>query len=287
MNRKAAVSVRKNRLFLAGLLFLTFLGVSDSKLLMAQSSDREPVSMNVVVANPSKDKTHVIPVKIDLPSEIKPNDILERGDLEIVYDDQRSIYYLYNGEVTLKPSETRVFNVLVRNVWVIPQVELDEIRTYTDLLMGRLTGSEYEASGRRLADIIYQKLGEIDARQKDETVGQKQKIGLYRINLQTVVEVKELLQKMEKILSFQGGPPVPDMLQQSKLKSDSPSTKTTWLIVMSIVVFLALIGAQFFFTWHRRSMSEKDFQSNQKQKLPGASPPTGYGSGTQTDRKSA
>lgn len=272
----------------AAVLFILAVSLAAAIPNARAAAEREPVSMNVVVANPSKEKTHVIPVKIDLPSEVKPDDILEKGDLEVVYDDQRSIYFLFNGEVTLKPQETRVFNVLVRNVWFIPQQELDELKTYTGLLMERLKGSEYETAGQRLADIIYQKLEAIDARQKDETVGQKQKIGLYRINLQTVAEIKEHLTKLEKIMSFQGGPPVPEMLQESKLKSDSPSTKTTWLIVFSIIVFLALMAAQFFFTWHRRSVSEKDFQSAQKQKLPGSAPPSGYGpSGTGADRKTA
>ncbi len=86
----------------------------------------------------------------------------------------------------------------------------------------------------------------------------------------TLEQIKEDLAKMEKLLTFQGGPPVPEMLQESKVKSDAPSTKTTWLIIMSIVVFLSLLGAQFFFTWHRRAASEKAFAEKQKQKLPGS-----------------
>ena len=237
----------------------------------SQSAEKEPVTISVVAANPSKEKTQTMPVKIDLPQEIKPEDILEKGDLDVQYDDQRSIYFLFNKEISLKPLETRVFNVLVRNVWIIPQTKLDELRSYSQMLLGRLKNSEYFDTAKKLTDGITEKLDGIATRQKDETIGQKQKIGAYRVNIQTVEKVKEDIAKLEKILTFQGGPPVPEMLQESKVKSDAPSTKTTWLIIFSIVVFIALLGAQFFFTWHRRATSEKAFANQQKQKLPGSS----------------
>ncbi len=252
---------------------LLLLGVITALPLNAfsQAVEREPVTISVVAANPSKEKTQTIPVKIDLPQEVKPEDILEKGELEVQYDDARSTYFLFNKEVTLKPLETRVFNVIVRNVWMIPEAKIAELRSYTNLLLDRLKKSEYFESAKKLADGIFVKLDGVIAKQKDETLGQKQRIGAYRVNLQILEQVKEDLAKMEKILTFQGGPPVPDMLQQSKVKSDAPSTKTTWLIIFCIIVFIALLGTQFFFTWHRRAASEKSFSDKQKQNLPGSS----------------
>lgn len=252
----------------AALALVTFIALP--RLASAQAVDKEPVTISVVVANPSKGKTQTIPVKIDLPQEVKPEDILEKGELNVQYDDQRSSYFLFNKEVTLKPLETRIFNVLVRNVWVIPQSQIDDFRSYVALLLVRLKNSEYLETGTKLSAGINQKLDGIVAKQKDETLGQKQRIGAYRINLQVIEQIKEDIARMEKILTFQGGPPVPEMLQESKIKSDAPSTKTTWLIILSIMVFIGLLGTQFFFTWHRRAASEKAFADKQKQKLPGS-----------------
>ena len=237
----------------------------------SQVTDKEPVTISVVAANPSKVKTQTMPVKIDLPQEVKPEDILEKGELEVQYDDQRSIYFLFNKEISLKPLETRVFNILVRNVWVIPAAKTDELRSYTNMILGKLKSGEYYETGKKLADGIFEKLDSIVAKQKDETLGQKQRIGAYRVNMLAIDQIKEDIAKMEKILTFQGGPPVPEMLQESKVKSDAPSTKTTWLIIFSIIVFIALLGTQFFFTWHRRAAAEKSFSDQQKKKLPGAS----------------
>ncbi len=259
--------------FLSVTIVLFFLMTVPQSLAQAQAAppELEPVSISVVVANPSKEKSHTIPVKIDLPHEINPEDILERGDLALHYDDQRSIYFLHNEAVELEPQETKVFEVVVKNVWIIPQAEIEELRDYGQLLIKRLEKSEYGEAGLKLFKLINSRLDRIIERQADETMGQKQRIGAYRQNLQMIEEVKEYLQKMEKILSFQGGPPVPQMLEESDVKSDAPSTKTTWLVIFSILVFIGLLGAQFFFTWHRRASSEKDFQTRQKEKLPGAS----------------
>jgi hypothetical protein len=63
---------------------------------------------------------------------------------------------------------------------------------------------------------------------------------------------------MEKLLTFVGGPPVPELLEESPLKSDAPSTTTTWLIICLIIVFIGLLGGQFFFTWNRRARLTKE-----------------------------
>jgi hypothetical protein len=64
--------------------------------------------------------------------------------------------------------------------------------------------------------------------------------------------VKDDLTRLEKLLSFTGGPPVPSMLEESPLKSDAPSTTTTWLVIFLIVIFMGLLAGQFFFTGQRR-----------------------------------
>ena len=42
------------------------------------------------------------------------------------------------------------------------------------------------------------------------------------------------------------------MLKESPLKSDAPSTTTTWLVIFLIMIFMGLLAGQFFFTWQRR-----------------------------------
>ena len=79
--------------------------------------------------------------------------------------------------------------------------------------------------------------------------------------------IREDLARLEKMLSFTGGPPVPDILEESPLKSDSPSTTTTWLVIFLIVMFMGLLAGQFFFTWQRRVKATAEAAGDQQSVL--------------------
>ena len=228
---------------------------------LAVEKDRDPVTLRVVAINPSADKAQTVPVRIDLPTEVTPKDVIDHGELTVEFDDDRSVYYVYKSDVQLQPKETKVFEVVVRDLWFIPQERLDQLRSYSDLVLKRLDGTEHYDSAKRLHELILQRLDEIAAGQVDETIGRKTRIGNYRRNLLTIDQIKEDLAKMEKLLSFTGGPPVPEMLKESRLKADAPSTTTTWLVIFMIVIFMGMLGGLFFFTWHRKAQDSQDLTS--------------------------
>lgn len=221
-------------------------------LCWAADVERDPVTMSVVVVNPSADKIQTIPVRIDLPSEITPTDVLESGDLKLEYDDERALYFVHREDVQLKPKETQIFSVKMRDLWFVPEAKIADLREYTQVLLGKLRHSEYFEAAKRLSKLIFEQLDAISAMQKDETLSRKSRIGAYRRNMQTIDQIREDLARMEKLLSFAGGPPVPNMLEESALRSDAPSTTTTWGVIFLIVIFLGLLGGQFFFTWQRK-----------------------------------
>ncbi len=227
--------------------------------------EREPVTLSVVTVNPSTDKTHTVPVRIDLPVEITPGDVLDTGALKLEFDDARSIYYVYQEKVELTPKETKVFEVMIRDVWFVLEDQLGSLRNYTQMVLGRLEGTEYYEPGQQLGQSILRRLEQIAAVQDDETLSRKSRIGAYRIHLRMIDEIKEDLARMEKLLTFTGGPPVPEMLEESPLKSDAPSTTTTWLVIFLVVIFVGLLGAQFFFTWHRRTQVTQELDVVRRQ----------------------
>ncbi len=210
------------------------------------------MTLKVVAINPSTEKSKTVPVRIDLPQEVKPSDIIDSGELKVEFDTERSIYYVYKPDVALAPKQTRVFEVVVRDVWFIPDVQLTGVKMQTNVLMKRLEKSEYAQSAKQLGESILSRLDDIAKFQTDEAIGRKQCIGGYRRNLQTLAAIKEDIERMEKLLSFAGGPPVPEMLEKTPLKSDAPSTTTTWLVIFLIVIFMGLLAGQFFFTWQQR-----------------------------------
>ncbi len=222
---------------------------------------REPVTMKVVAVNPSAEKTKTIPVRIDLPQEITPADVLDQGEMELEFDMEHSTYYVQKAEVQLAPKQTKVFEVVVRDVWFVPDEELEGLKGHTNLMLSRLEESEYYPFAKQLSASILERLDGIQTMQNDETIGRKARIGMYRTHTQTLKVVKEDLTRMEKLLSFTGGPPVPEMMEESPLKSDAPSTTTTWLVIFLVITFMGLLAGQFFFTWQRRVKAMSEFSS--------------------------
>ena len=220
--------------------------------------EREPVVLKVVAINPSTDKPQTVPVRIELPQEVTPADVLEKGDLSLEFDEAKSLYYVTKDSVQLAPKETKVFQVTVRDLWYVKQKELDSLRDYTNLLLKRLEPTEFVVTAKQVAGSILERLDKIQTVQNDETLGRKARIGAYRYHLLTIKDIKDDLARMEKLLTFVGGPPVPEMLEESPLKSDAPSKTTTWLVIFLIVIFLGLLGGQFFFTWHSRTQAPSD-----------------------------
>ena len=237
---------------IAMVIMLIGCGFMTSSIEAAVVAEREPMTLRVVAVNPSSEKNRTIPIRIDLPQEVKPTDILEQGDLEVEFDTDKSLYYVHKPEVTLAPKQMRVFEVIVRDVWFIPSEEILGLRTQTELILKRLEQSEYADSAKSLGGSILNRLSNIEQIQVDETISRKQRIGAYRRNLLMLEQIKDDLTRLEKLLSFTGGPPIPEMLEESPLKSDAPSTTTTWLVIFLIVIFMGLLAGQFFFTWHRR-----------------------------------
>lgn len=227
----------------------------------AAAVEREPMTLRVVTVNPSAEKSKTVPIRIDLPQEIRPGDIVDAGDLQVEFDTERSQYFVFKDEVELAPKQTRVFQVVVKDVWFIPETELESLKAHASLVLKRLERSEYAEAGKQLANSILSRLDGILTLQADESVSRKARIGDYRRNLESLKSIKEDLARMEKLLSFTGGTPVPEMMDESPLKMDAPSTTTTWLVIFLIMIFMGLLAGQFFFTWQRRVKASGEFGS--------------------------
>lgn len=238
------------------MFFSAFLLVKDC---LAQEKERETIKMRVVAVNPSSDREQAVPIKIYLPQEVTPKDIVSIRDLKIEYDDAKSAYYVYKDDVVLRPKETRIFEVEVNDVWIIPQNKLDSFVDQTVFIMKRLEETEFYDTSKVLSDTIFQALGIIASTQNDETVGRKQHIGIYRNNLLVLEEVKENIERLERQLTLASALPIPEVLEQKEVKTDAPSKTTTWMIIFIIIIFMGMLAGVFFFTWHIQARSTKDF----------------------------
>jgi hypothetical protein len=211
------------------------------------------VRFRIVALNPSKVKTQTVPVKIYLPVEVKPKDILDLGPLDLEFDAQKSLFYVYKEGLTLKPSQTRVFEVEVNDVWVIPDSELNNVKSKVNFLLEAFAGSPYDEEMKNLAQRADALIKEISQSQNDESISRSQHIGIYRTNKKSLAKLKEELADMEKLLEPKGGPLTPEMLAKSRFKTTSPTKTATWIVIFSVIIFICLLSLVFFLTWYRQS----------------------------------
>ncbi|MDD5466079.1 MAG: hypothetical protein PHP73_07075 [Candidatus Omnitrophica bacterium] len=211
------------------------------------------VKFRIVAMNPSKIKTQRVEVKYNLPSEVRPKDIMDTGGLDLEYNSEKSIYYMHKPEFELLPGEVKVYEVEVEDIWVVQDKQLDSLRKRVDNIMDKLQKTPYYEKGKEIADTIYPRLNEIAVSQKDDSINREQHIGVYRQNLLTLDQIKEDIGRMEKILVTAGGPASPEMLSKTRIKADEPTKTMTWILVFVIIIFIGLLTAVLFFTWHRQA----------------------------------
>ncbi len=223
------------------------------------------LKLRVVAVNPSETEIKTTQVKIYLPKEVSPGDIIDSGQLSLEFDEEKSIYYVHRRDVELNPRETKIFEVTIEDIWIIPESELTFTQRRTSRILDRLEESSYYVEAAQIADSIYERLDEVRVGQTDESISRESHIGLYRTNLEVLERIKKDIDRLEKLLIYVGGPPAPEMLEDSTLKSDAPSKTTTWLIIFLIIGFIGLIGMVFFFTWHKQAQLTEKIMLNARE----------------------
>jgi hypothetical protein len=228
----------------------------------AQEAAREPIQMSIVIVNPSKTKSQGIPIKMYLPQEVTPQDILDSAGLDVEFDAEKSMYYVFKESVLLRPAETRTYNVEIKDVWVIPSEEIDSLKKQTEFVVSRFEESEFYETAQKLGETISKSLETVERTQNDTTISKRRHIGVYRDNVEIVQKVKENIAMLESKLMLPKARPVPEVLEKPEVKTDAPSKTTTWLIVFLIMLFIGMLAGVFFFTWQTQAHFTKNLIAN-------------------------
>lgn len=231
---------------LFALTLLTVLLMSPAALWAEKNS----IKLRVVAVNPSAEKTQKVPIKIYLPKEIIPDDIISMGELKVGYDTDKSLYFAYSEGAELKPKETRVFEVALEDVWKIKDEEITKLRTQMDMALKHLEKTPYLDQAKTIVGSIETRFTEILAKQNDSMISREEHIGAYRINLKIMEEVKSDIALIEKMLQTSGGPPSVEFLKDTVFeRKDDLDRVTAWKLILAIVGFLALLGVGFYVKW--------------------------------------
>jgi hypothetical protein len=207
--------------------------------------------------------------KYYLPSEIKPENIVDLQGFDIRYDEQKGASYLTRSE-DLAPGEVKTFQITLADVWNIDPSNIENLRERTRKAFKLLEKTEYSESAKYLVDNVKEKLEVIElaqAQQKD----MKGHISDYRYNTKAYQEALKDVESMESLLEA-----VRENLERSKLKNvlekirslrsivdlaksvfKKPHVNTAWKIILGIIIFVGILTTIHFAIWGKRSREAK------------------------------
>ena len=233
------------RVILPALLVFSFflMGLNSVEVI----SRGENIVLKTLVINPSKTQTKSFPFKVYLPQEAKPEDVIQKGDLNLAYDTQQGAYYAYK-DFELKPGETVTPEVVIKDIWYIPHDEIDSIRSEADKVVKMTENSDFSERANFLKNSIESKLKTITDRQALPVASADRHISDYRENQRVLEMVKSDLAALKSLLAQMNKP---------------VSQTATWKLIIAITSFLGIMGLAFFLIWSRqvRHTEEKDAKS--------------------------
>ncbi len=157
----------------------------------------ENVKIKVLAVNPSDSKSINSTVLQILPPEVTPEDVLDKGGMEVKFDSQKKVYFLMQT-VELKPKETRTFEVTVKNVWTIKSEDIEETRNQLSQNLASLKGTKFEESAKLIYEKAEEALTQIEESQ-GKRIAMTQRMELYRANARLLSSIQHNSFSMESM----------------------------------------------------------------------------------------
>jgi hypothetical protein len=204
----------------------------------------------LVVSNTSPEEARTVPVRGELPPEIRLDDIVDAGGLNVAADARTKLCYVYKDEVTIEPHAAVAFDVRVRDKWNVNGPRIAALKSFSTNMLARIVRKEKFAS---VEVALRGLIGELDsiAAERSPTVLNDTYVAFFRDQGQ---RLDELEQKIDRIASA-----LQTIEKTSRIGFlvKPPSPRTTWLIIYIVLGFLAVVSLLFFLRWYGRTREEK------------------------------
>lgn len=204
--------------------------------------------IRISVQNTSKTRQRNVPLKRNLPAEIKAEDVLDSAGLAVGTDFESGIIYV-SKDLVLEPDQTVAFDVKIRDKWNVNQPRTAATRAKAEELLVRIkVKPHYESIETDLTDLVAQ----LDAlaQEKGPTELNGAYIAFFRDQQKRLDDIEQKIYRIESATR-----PI-EKTTKLGFPVKAPSMKTTWMIIYIILGFLALVSLLFFFRWYGRSKAE-------------------------------
>ena len=194
------------------------------------------ITLKITVVNPSSIK-QTVPVKVYLPVEVKPEDIIFKEDLEIAYDTQLGSHYVF-GEYQLEPKGVLEKEIEINDVWIISDIDLESLRQEAKKIKAGAEKTDVAQSIDLIYNAIDKRINEINQMQKVAPTSPPQHISDYRYCAGLLEAVKSDLVKARTLLS--------------QVPARPGLTATVWKIIIFVIIFLGVLGLASYIIWKRQ-----------------------------------
>lgn len=161
----------------------------------AQSFAQE-LTINFIAVNASENESKEIEVKEYLPKELRMEDIVDPGELELDFDVEKDVLYV-TGNLKFGPKESRTFKIKVKDVWKIPAEEVGLLKTQLDTSLKTLEGTAEFSSAGFVRDEIHRKLDYILKKQDEFKGDTGRRIEEYRSSLRELNSIRDKVYSMD------------------------------------------------------------------------------------------
>ena len=200
------------------------------------------ITLKITVVNPSSIKQSV-PVKVYLPVEVKPQDIIFKEDLEIAYDTQLGSHYVF-AEYQLEPKAVLEKEIEINDVWVISDIDLESLRQEAKKIKVGAEKTDVAQSIDLIYNAIDKRINEINQMQKVAPTSPPQHISDYRYCANLLEAVKSDLVKARTLLS--------------QVPARPGLTATVWKIIIFVIIFLGVLGLASYIIWQRQEKLNRE-----------------------------
>ncbi len=155
------------------------------------------VILKILVVNPSRTETQAIPVKVYLPKEVTPEDIINLEDLELDYDPEKGMYFAHK-EIELGPGQSITKMVRMEDIWVFPEKQLTTYVNQAKEIANELGQTAFAEEGAAFLLAIESKVQEILETQKKTVSNAEAHIQAYREATTLIFSIKNDLSALDQ-----------------------------------------------------------------------------------------
>jgi hypothetical protein len=174
--------------------------------------------------------------------EVKPEDIINKEDLEVGYDTQQGSCYVF-GEYELKPKQALEKSIEIKDIWAIDAKQIISLRKESQDVFLSFEKAGFSEKAAPLQVGINKRLSEVEKLQSVSVSNPSAHISNYRYATNLLDSVRSDLVSAKTMLS--------EVAPKSAIK-------ITWKLIVFIVIFLGVLGLAFYIIWQRQAKIEAE-----------------------------